>query len=244
MPRFNSFVAAVLLAASLNAVADPSPVSLYQQVEHRAQQGNPEMQYHLGMLLNNGIGVAKDPGQAFVWFERAAKAGDPLAAYKVGCYLAGQFSGTVPRDMEQALKFKLIAAEAGYSLAQYDVGILYFQRKAPEQAMQWWLAAAKQGNRSALYNLAGAYKNGQGAPADTVLAYAYLVLATRTPDVDQAKARAQMDGIKATLTPDETVRFDAFLSSWKSEPTALTLLAAQGLGRTKFLLEQSGPGKQ
>jgi TPR repeat protein len=244
MARIHSIIAALLLAASLHANADDSMMTLYQQVERSAQQGNPEMQYHLGMLLNNGIGVTKDPKQAYVWFERAAKAGDPLAAYKVGCYLAGQFAGVVPLDKEQALKYKLLSAEAGYALAQFDVGVLYYQDKAPEKGAPWWLAAARQGYPMALFNLAAAHQSGQGVPVDKVLAYSYLTLALQTPNAPaNPSARARIVEIKASLSAEELAKADAIVAGWKRVPTALTLLAAQGIGRTKLLAEQIALGK-
>ncbi len=87
------------------------------------------------MLFNNGIGVAQDNRRAFALFQAAAEAGDPLAAYKVGCYHAGQFPGVVPQDEEQALRYKLVAAEAGYSLAQVDVANIYMRRRImPERS--------------------------------------------------------------------------------------------------------------
>jgi TPR repeat protein len=243
MASINTVVAALLLAVSLNAHADEA-TTLYQQVERSAQQGNPEMQYHLGMLLNNGIGVAKDPKQAYAWFERAAKAGDPLAAYKVGCYLAGQFAGVVPVDKEQALTYKLRAAEAGYVLAQFDVGVMYYQGKAPEKGAPWWLFAAKQGYPMALYNLAAAHQSGQGVPVDKVLAYSYLRLALQTPNAPaNPKGLARADEIKASLSVEELAKAEAIVAAWKREPTAVTLLAAQGIGRTKMLIEHTSAGK-
>ena len=92
-----------------------------------ANKGDAEAQYHVGMMHNNGIGTQKDPRQAFEWFQKSAASNDPLGAYKLGCYYAGQFEGVVPTDANEALKYKLIAAKAGYALAQHDVALLYGQ---------------------------------------------------------------------------------------------------------------------
>lgn len=56
-----------------------------QRLEELAQAGNPAAQYYIGMAFNNGLGVKKNPHTAFEWFKKAARGGDPLAAYKVGC---------------------------------------------------------------------------------------------------------------------------------------------------------------
>ena len=82
-----------------------------------ANKGDAEAQYHVGMMYNNGIGTQQDTKQAFEWFQKSASADDPLGAYKLGCYYAGQGAGVVEADPNEALKYKLIAAKAGYSLA-------------------------------------------------------------------------------------------------------------------------------
>ena len=86
-----------------------------------ANKGDAEAQYHVGMMHNNGIGTQQDPKQAFEWFQKATASNDPLGAYKLGCYYDGQGAGIVPSDSNEALKYKLVAARAGYALAQHDV---------------------------------------------------------------------------------------------------------------------------
>jgi TPR repeat protein len=45
------------------------------------------------------------------------------------------------------------AAEQGHPLAQYDLGICYYNGKGVEksrdEAVKWWTAAAKQGDKNA-----------------------------------------------------------------------------------------------
>ena len=116
-----------------------------ERIHALANGGNAEAQYHVGMFFNNGMGgMTRDSRVAFEWFRKADAGGDPLGAYKVGCYYAGQFPGTVDVDEDKALTHKLIAARAGYSRAQHDVGIIYFVRKDYAEAERWWtLAGAK-----------------------------------------------------------------------------------------------------
>src|SRR5712671_2637865 len=97
-----------------------------------ANKGDAEAQYHVGMMYNNGIGTQQDPRQAFEWFQKSTASNDPLGAYKLGCYYAGQFAGVVPSDSNEALKYKLVTAKAGYALAQHDVAILYERQGNPE----------------------------------------------------------------------------------------------------------------
>src|SRR6476619_3867744 len=80
-----------------------------------ANKGDAEAQYHVGMMYNNGIGTQKDPKQALEWFQKSAASNHPLGAYKLGCYYDGQF-GVVAPDANEALKYKLVSAKAGYAL--------------------------------------------------------------------------------------------------------------------------------
>ncbi len=150
----------LLLALALGACSNhydsgsvENPQSLFTSMEKLAQRGNPEVQYHLGMMYNNGIGVNKNPQKAFEWFSQAAASGDPLGAYKLGCYFGGQCQGVVAIDPSKELEYKLIAAKAGYALAQHDVGIIYYKQGNFDEALKWWKKAAEQGYPMALYTV-------------------------------------------------------------------------------------------
>jgi uncharacterized protein len=172
--RFSPLIAAAVAFASCSASAE-SP-DLAERLSVLARAGNAEASYHLGMLYNNGTGVARDNDRALALFRAAAEAGDPLGAYKLGCYYAGQF-GVIEPNEDQALRYKLIAAEAGYSLAQLDVAILYYVRGSHVQALRWFEAAARQGQPQALYNLSVMYRDGQGTAPSRARTYAFFRLA-------------------------------------------------------------------
>lgn len=53
----------------------------------RAQAGEPEAQYRIGVLFDNGEGVDKDLDQALIWYRRAADGGYPDAQYAMGVHL-------------------------------------------------------------------------------------------------------------------------------------------------------------
>jgi TPR repeat protein len=187
-----------------------------------ANQGDAEAQYHAGMMYNNGIGTQRDRRQAFAWFEKAAAANDPLGAYKLGCYYDGQGEGVVDADANAALKYKLIAAKAGYALAQHDVALLYARQGNFEEALKWLKLAADQGVPGALYKLSGLYFQGKGTPKDLSLAYAYFKLSQRVPP----KKVMEVAGI---LTEPELAKAEKLVSDWRPQPTALTLKARRGV---------------
>jgi hypothetical protein len=186
-----------------------------------AHKGDAEAQYHAGMMFNNGIGTQQDPRQAFEWFQKSAASNDALGAYKLGCYYDGQGAGIVTSDKDEALKYKLIAAKAGYELAQHDVALHYARQENFEEAMKWWKMAGDQGSSKALYNLSGLHFQGKGTPKDLALAYAYFKLANLAP-------RKTVNEMATILSKPELAKAEKLVSEWKPQPTALTLKAKRG----------------
>ncbi len=160
----------------LSVPANANEADTFVAMVALANKGDAEAQYHVGMMHNNGIGTPRDIGKAFEWFKKATASNDPLGAYKLGCYYDGQGAGVVASDANEALKYKLVAAKAGYVLAQHDVALLYERQENPEEAAKWWKMAGDQGYPKALYNLSGSYFQGKGVPKDLALAYAYYKL--------------------------------------------------------------------
>ena len=195
-----------------------------------ADKGDAEAQYHVGMMHNNGIGTQQDPKQAFEWFQKSTASNDPLGAYKLGCYYAGQFAGVVPTDSNEALKYKLIAAKAGYALAQHDVALLYDQQGNPEEALKWWKMAGDQGYPPSLFSLSMAYSGGKAAPKDLSLSYAYFKLSKRAP-------QKNVNEYASMLSKPELEKAEKLVSEWKPQPTALTLKATRGVSAAEELLK-------
>lgn len=227
---------ALLAAVALSAPAAAQPANLPARLEALAGRGNAEAAYHLGMLYNNGIGVARDNRRAFALFRTAAEGGDPLAAYKVGCYFAGQFPGVVPSDEAQALRYKRIAAEAGYSLAQADVANILASGGDYAGAVPLWEAASHQGEARALYNLSSAYHNGNGVARSPARAHALFLLAhLHGRGSVSAAAQRSLDEMAAAMSPAERVEANRIAESWVTGPTALTRLAGEGQRRAEAI---------
>ena len=218
--KFIALAFSCLLIFSMPANA--SEADSFNAMVALANKGDAEAQYHVGMMHNNGIGTQKDPRQAFEWFQKSTASNDPLGAYKLGCYYDGQGAGIVAFDADEALKYKLVAAQAGYSLAQHDVALLYVKQENFEEAMKWWKLAGDQGHPKSLYSLSGLYFQGKGAPKDLSLAYAYYKLSKLVPP-DKVK---RMAGI---LTKPELAKAEKLVSDWRPQPTALTLKAKRGI---------------
>jgi len=50
---------------------------------HKANSGNPEAQFELGLAYEKGLGVDKSQSEAMRWYRSAAKSGDTRAQYKL-----------------------------------------------------------------------------------------------------------------------------------------------------------------
>jgi uncharacterized protein len=209
------------------------------QLQPLAEKGNAEAQYFVGMLYQLGIGGAtRDLKQAFTWFEKADNANDPLGAYKVGCFYGGQFPDIVAVDLDKALTHKLIAAQAGYSLAQSDVGTLYFQRADFINAEKWWLLSAAQANATAANNLSVLYQQGKARPADLISAYAWFniaYIASRRKMDD--KAEAHLDAMAATMSRADIRAAKKLAREWRGSPSALTVAALNPKPNVEALLK-------
>jgi TPR repeat protein len=74
--QFEWMGAVIILMFGFVACGD-THAELFRQVSELAEKGDAQAQYNLGMMLNNGIGTAKNPSLALQWFEKSAQAGDP-----------------------------------------------------------------------------------------------------------------------------------------------------------------------
>lgn len=227
-----------LCVLPLSACADASDADTLRKLTALAEQGSAAAQYNVGMFHNNGIGTAKDPRTAFRWFEQAAAGGDALGHYKVGCYYSGQFPGAVEVDEAKALTAKTVAAEAGYSLAQGDVGNSHAQKGDWPQAVKWWTAAADQGYAQAAYHLANAYQRAQGVPNDPVKALTNMLIVERlTPEPMRPRLAPSLEAIRGTLSPEQLTQAESAAAAWRANPSPLTLRASRGMREARELVQ-------
>lgn len=206
-----------------------------------AQAGDAAAQYHVGMIYNNGLfGTASDPAVAFTWFKKSADGKDPLGAYKMGCYFAGQFPGVTPLDRKEALRHKLVAAEAGYGLAQMDVARAYLQDKDVPRAMKWLDAAAHQGVLQAAAVAYWIHDESRMIDRDPLKAYTYAQLAARLSEpVPGVKLQQVVEALGVEIGPAARAKADRRVAEWQIQATPLTLRAKRGVNEIATLVETS-----
>jgi len=234
----------VLLLALVCLVVPPAfaddAEALFSQILGLAEKGNPEAQYHAGMMYHNGMGVRKNPAKAFEWFRKSAAGKAPLAEYKLGRFYDGQGEGIVKQDPAKALEHKLKAAKAGYMLAQHDVAALYMEQKNNAEAFKWVKAAADQGNPMSLYNVSMFYNEGLGTAKNPAEAYHYFKLAQLAARGEvNGNAKSALDKLAKDMTAEQRAAADKRVKEWKPQPTALTLQALQGARQAVALTESA-----
>jgi hypothetical protein len=87
-----------------------APVSL-QELRARAETGDADAQWTLGVQYHNGEGVPQDDSEATQWFLRAAEQGHVIAQATMGAYYwAGR---GVPQDLSKAYFWSALALARG-----------------------------------------------------------------------------------------------------------------------------------
>ncbi len=167
-----------------------------------AHKGQPEAQYNLGVLYEEGRGVAADLEAAAVWYGKAADQGMTLAQVNLG--LLHMNGMGVEKDLGLAMQWFRKAADQGSAQAQNNLGNMYLRGIGVEQdyqrAADWFRRAALQGNHRAQFRLGMQYLLGRGVEENPVEASAWLALASSADDNIGALARDTFDDINSSFT--------------------------------------------
>jgi uncharacterized protein len=237
MPAIQRLVASLAIAAlscSAFGAQTLSNEAMFTRMSALASTGNADIKYNLGMFLNNGIGTPKDNQAAFKYFSEAAAAGHELAAYKVGCYLAGQFPGVVAVNEDEALKFKLRAAEAGYELAQLDAGRHFAKKRDMDEAQRWWERASRQGNVDATAHLADALSS--DASPNKPKGYALLLVLKQAMAGAPQQLTDRIAKLDSQLTVGEKAEAATLRAGWVTGKTPLSQQAQAGMRTVPALI--------
>jgi TPR repeat protein len=119
-----------------------------------AMNGNRDAQKVVGMMYNEGIGVAQDYKEAIRWWLLAATQGESRAQYNLGwMYSNGQ---GVAQDYKEAVRWYRLAAQQGDANAQYNLGRMYWNGQGIAQdyvrAHMWFNIAAINGDKDSVKN--------------------------------------------------------------------------------------------
>ncbi len=91
-----------------------------QALQTKAESGDAEAQYQLGMCYATGRGVTQNLAEARAWYLKAAEQGNAEAELSLGLvYARGE---GVPKDFSEARKWFLKSANHGNAKAKYYLG--------------------------------------------------------------------------------------------------------------------------
>jgi uncharacterized protein len=110
---------AFVLSLILGAVQGTSLSELRQ----KAEQGDPQAQFELGLHYRQGRDIAADPSVAVEWFRKAAAQSNTDAMVQLAT-MFGTGRG-VTKDVGQAVSWFRQAAELGHASAQFNLGGMY-----------------------------------------------------------------------------------------------------------------------
>jgi TPR repeat protein len=122
----------------------------------------------IGVLYNNGWGVARDYAEARNWYEKAAARGHSAAMNSLG--LLYENGRGVAQDYAAARNWYEKGTALGNDFAMYNLGRLYDGGNGATQdyaaARNWYEKSAALGNAAAMRNIGILYANGRGTTQD------------------------------------------------------------------------------
>lgn len=128
-----------------------------KELQQAAAKGNPRAETQLGEMLLRGDGIAKDEKRGIALLEKAARAGQSAAAFRIGMLLANGDNG-VARDPDRALAYFRAGAAGGEAEAFFNIGAAYGSARGVKrdyaEALGWLIVARQRGaDASAEQNL-------------------------------------------------------------------------------------------
>jgi GYF domain 2/Sel1 repeat len=113
-------IVAVAAAAAAISVKKPNEV---ESLLRAANQGVAEAQNDLGIMYENGSGVAQDYPTAVAWYHKAADQGFAIAQYNLGTMY--EYGEGVPKDDAEAVRWYRKAADQGDADAKEQLAAIY-----------------------------------------------------------------------------------------------------------------------
>jgi peptidoglycan hydrolase-like protein with peptidoglycan-binding domain len=188
-----ALLVAVLASTGLAVAQNAPPVSIaasdkpkdvawatmpIDELRRRAHTNEVPAMEELGRRLIAGIGVPRDLPTGVAWYQRAADAGSPTAAFNVGVMYDRGF--VVERNAEKAIDWYRKAVEGGIAPAKHNLALMLREgRGAPQdgpKAVELLREAARQGMTASMYALGDMYERGGAVLKDPAAALAWFAI--------------------------------------------------------------------
>lgn len=186
---------------------------LEDDLKTKAEQGDAEAQYLLGVLYRHG-GSDEQRVQAVTWYRKAAEQGLPKAQDELAFIY---FHGCgVPEDFAEAVKWELKAADKGDVFIQYFIAEKYFRGAGVPmnhaEAAAWYRKAAEKDLDWAQCRLGLMYYNGQGLPQNYIEAYFWANIAAAKGNQDAVSLR---NTVSSLMTQAQIAKAQELSANWK-----------------------------
>jgi TPR repeat protein len=225
--RFRTFIAFTLCLIPLLALPQSSAASVIDDLRAKAEAGDAQAEYELGIAYHNGLGVPKDVRKASHWWRKAAEHGSTEGQFNLGVLYAS--GDGVPMDQTEAVKWYRMAAERGKPDAQVLLGLAYISGDGVSQdkaaAVMWFRKAAEQGDARGQNFLGFAYHRGDGVRKDDDQAVQWYRKAANQGNAESqySLGLAHEFGTGAPKNPTEAVKWYR-MAAEQGDPKAQTRL--------------------
>jgi TPR repeat protein len=143
----------MIMDSSLHRESSAAPGSGWAALQTKADQGDADAQFSLGLHFSSAGGDAPDFAQAAQWYRKAADQDHTLAQYNLGVMFArGQ---GMPQNDAVSADWMRKAAEGGDAGGQYHLGVRHHRasvntlrsdaKESRIEAYKWLHLAATQG---------------------------------------------------------------------------------------------------
>lgn len=221
------FTPACLMALTMVLSGCDQDELLFNDMLESARLGNPVAQFHLAELYSEGVGIDPDDREALRWYEMSSARGDALASYRLARLHQGRAGAIIPADLDKAARYYALSADAGFSDAQYEAGLLNRDRGDMVKAASYFQQAAKQGQVDAIRALSQMLAEGEGTVRDLKQSYFYAQLAERLdPGLPVTLTRGIGDMSGMDMIPAAQEEVGKLVDEWRAEPTPVTQRAA------------------
>lgn len=139
-----------------------------------------------------------------------ATEGDAEAQY----ILSIQYRYGHDKDDEEYLYWSNISAEQGYTLAQYEMGTIYYQgvlvNKDYEEAFRWFRIASEGWHSGAQYSVASMYYYGNGVNVNYMKSYmwAYIALENARNEYERMGPIGLMHDAAVQITSSDVIDYE------------------------------------
>lgn len=191
----------------------------------KAEGGDADAQFRLGLAYDDGNGAPQDPELAAKWYRKSAEQGNPSAQNNLGVlYRQGQ---GVPGDKKEAARWFIRSAQQCNPHAAYNLGIAYYNGDGlvtdPGLAFAWLVVAKQCGNsavQEAMDRISAEMKIRQRETGEAKFVDYVLATPEFKPDVDQLFR--QLTTFDPPLLSDICQAYAKDLARWFNEAKATT----------------------